>query len=113
MPSPTDIHYKSATRTVEVTWEDGHVSRYPSKYLRGWCPCAGCQGHFAKHYDFVENDGPHLDDARPVGSYGVQFFWSDGHDAGIYTFAELRAMDPDEGGADIASSPARRRAATT
>ena len=30
----------------------------------------------------------------PVGRYGVQITWSDGHDTGIYTFENLRALCP-------------------
>lgn len=111
MPAtPERIHYVSAERTVEVTWDDGHVSRYPTQYLRGWCPCAGCQGHFARQYRYVENSGPELDDAQPVGGYGVRFVWSDGHGSGIYAFRELRALCPCCGGESIAGDPAARRA---
>ena len=27
-----------------------------------------------------------------IGHYGVQFFWSDGHKDGIYTFEQLKAL---------------------
>jgi len=28
-------------------WADGHKGIYPHEILRGYCPCAGCQGHSA------------------------------------------------------------------
>jgi ATP-binding protein involved in chromosome partitioning len=30
----------------------------------------------------------------PVGRYGIQISWTDGHDTGIYTFEYLRSLDP-------------------
>jgi DUF971 family protein len=32
-----------------------------------------------------------LDDAQPVGRYGIMLFWGDGHHDGIYTYDWLRA----------------------
>ncbi|HEU5319762.1 MAG TPA: DUF971 domain-containing protein, partial [Methylomirabilota bacterium] len=29
---------------------------------------------------------------QPVGRYGVQIHWSDGHSTGIYTFERLRGL---------------------
>jgi DUF971 family protein len=29
---------------------------------------------------------------QPVGRYAIQISWSDGHETGIYTFANLREM---------------------
>ena len=44
-PYPVEVRRDGTARTVHITWSDGHVSAYPFAYLRGWCPCAGCQGH--------------------------------------------------------------------
>ena len=30
---------------LRVLWDDDAMSDYPFAYLRGWCPCAVCQGH--------------------------------------------------------------------
>ena len=30
---------------TEIDWADGHKGIYPHEILRGYCPCAGCQGH--------------------------------------------------------------------
>ena len=30
------------------SWNDGHVGEYDYRLLRGWCPCAFCQGHGAQ-----------------------------------------------------------------
>src|SRR5690606_23429023 len=32
-------------KVTEIEWGDGHRGVYPHAILRGYCPCAGCQGH--------------------------------------------------------------------
>ena len=39
-------------------------------------------------------DGLNLERIEPVGSYALQFHWSDGHSTGIYTWTLLRAACP-------------------
>lgn len=81
---------------VRITWDDGHSCDYPRQYLRGYCPCALCQGHGASvRKRFVEVPDAGLDHIEPVGNYAVGFRWSDGHMTGIYTFDYLRSLCPD------------------
>jgi len=50
MPIPMDVRKKpmdvkvhvTTGEGVEITWSDGHLSRYPFQYLRDLCPCALC-----------------------------------------------------------------------
>ncbi|MBI2229420.1 MAG: DUF971 domain-containing protein, partial [Deltaproteobacteria bacterium] len=42
---PTEINHAKAKGTIRITWNDGHVGEYEQEYLRGYCPCALCQGH--------------------------------------------------------------------
>ena len=42
---PTRIKAPRNARVLGITWADGHVGVYPHEILRGYCPCAGCQGH--------------------------------------------------------------------
>ena len=42
VPSPRDVKTVTEQRSLEITWEEGHVGRYPYRTLRGVCPCAGC-----------------------------------------------------------------------
>ena len=41
----TEVRRMPEERRLRLTWTDGHVAEYDYDYLRGWCPCAGCQGH--------------------------------------------------------------------
>lgn len=78
---------------IHIEWADSHVSDYPHRYLRGTCPCAACvnemTGKRMVGIQQVPEDVRALD-WMPVGRYGLQFLWSDGHDTGIYPLAALR-----------------------
>jgi DUF971 family protein len=80
-------------RTTEIDWGDGHKGIYPHVILRGYCPCAGCQGHKGT-IQFVEASGTQLelDDIQPVGNYALQLTWFDGHGSGLYSYKYLRAL---------------------
>jgi DUF971 family protein len=80
-------------RTTEIDWGDGHKGIYPHAILRGYCPCAGCQGHSGT-IAFVEtgDSAQELEDIRPVGNYALELKWFDGHASGIYSYPFLRAL---------------------
>ncbi len=40
------------------------------------------------------NNGVTLEKIEAMGSYALQFVWSDGHYTGIYTWDYLRQADP-------------------
>ena len=78
---------------MRITWDDGHAGEYQEEYLRGYCPCALCQGHGAQR-KFITVPGTALLDIRAVGNYAIEFRWQDGHSTGIYTYEYLRAICP-------------------
>ena len=91
---PLDILHDSTARTLTVTWEDGERSTYEIHYLRGWCPCATCQGHsnVVRYQACDENIA--LESMWEVGAYAVGLRFSDGHDKGIFHWRWLRAIRP-------------------
>jgi DUF971 family protein len=95
MPQPVDVVHARNERTVSITWDDGETSRLPIHYLRGWCPCAGCQGHGAevRYRDFPPELA--IDAMEEAGSYALHIRFSDGHDSGIYSWAWLRKIAPE------------------
>ena len=90
---PVAIRSPRGTRVTEIDWADGHKSVYPHAILRGYCPCAGCQGHEGdiKYVD-PRDDQQQLDDIKPVGGYAVALKWFDGHESGIYSYRYLRSL---------------------
>jgi DUF971 family protein len=95
MAFPTEINHIKARAVVRVTWDDGHVGQYDEAYLRGYCPCALCQGHGAQ-LRFIDTPDAKLVEIRAVGNYAIELFWQGGHSTGIYTFDYLRALCPCE-----------------
>ena len=91
----TDVTRRPAERTLRLTWEDGHQADFPFEYLRGWCPCAMCQGHSSMKMAFHPPAGAVEPTAIvPVGNYAIAITWSDGHSTGIYRFEFLREICP-------------------
>jgi ATP-binding protein involved in chromosome partitioning len=78
-----------------MLWEDGHRDDFDVRDLRLACRCALC---------IEEMSGRKLLDpktVRPdvsprqivsVGNYAIGFDWNDGHNSGIHSFNDLRAM---------------------
>jgi DUF971 family protein len=93
-PVPVEIHHMKEKGIVRITWSDGHVGDYPRQYLRGYCPCALCQGHDAAKVKYIEAPDAGIAEIGAVGNYAIQFQWGDGHNTGIYTFDHLRSLCP-------------------
>ena len=91
-PHPVAIEYVSAEGVLKVVFSDDLVAEYPTVFLRGYCPCARCQGHGGGPPRWVPVTSWRMatvDDVTPVGNYAMCIAWGDGHDTGIYTFANL------------------------
>src|SRR5262245_15349227 len=76
---------------LRILWDDDRLSDYPFAYLRGWCPCAVCQGHGGERR-FLHVENPQLVSVERTGNYALNLRWQDGHDTGIYTFEYLRNL---------------------
>ena len=82
-------------RRLRLTWNDGQVGEYPYDYLRGYCPCAVCQGHVATEVTYHPPAAPvEIVSIEPVGHYGISIAFSDGHGTGIYRWSFLREIWP-------------------
>ncbi|MCB0045828.1 MAG: DUF971 domain-containing protein [Caldilineaceae bacterium] len=94
---PQSITVDRPSAQLQIVWQDGKTSAYPLRWLRKYCPCATCgEERGAPNSDPLRlNAGPppstEIANAELVGNYAVRFDWTDGHGAGIYTFAALRS----------------------
>lgn len=92
-PTLTEARRLPDERRLRLTWSDGHVLKHPYDFLRGWCPCAGCQGHETVKLRFHPPAQPvEPETIQPVGNYAISILWSDGHGTGIYRFDYLRRL---------------------
>ena len=85
---PTGVKAPHGAKDLEIGWADGHRSLLPHEILRGYCPCAGCQGHSGV-IQFVEGGNLELRNLEQVGNYALGLGWGDGHDTGIYSWEYL------------------------
>jgi len=84
---------------VAIRWKDGTENYYPMDRLRALSPSAETQGERdllghrigggPVHRDF---SGVTVVGWNPVGSYAIQFRFSDGHNTGIYSFDYLKKI---------------------
>ena len=78
-----------------IHWGDGEEAVYRPFDLRMACPCAGCVDEMTGRPLLDASSVP--ESVFPVriqhvGRYALQFFWSDGHDTGLYTYPYLREL---------------------
>jgi DUF971 family protein len=102
-PNPTakefvarDVKVQNDKGSVVVLWQDGHTSTIPIQRLRGYCPCALCQGHDVGPLKFIQNTCKAIFDAEAVGRYAINFKFADAHNTGIFRWDVLRRLDPAE-----------------
>ncbi len=91
MAKPVPLEITRANEwDVRIRWSDGHDVVYPARYLRIRCCCAVCTAVA----DVAADEGVHPVAIRAVGGYAIQFEWSDGHAAGLYSYDYLRGICP-------------------
>jgi DUF971 family protein len=96
MIAPADI--QCIGDEVAIRWQDGTEDYLPVERLRAMSPSAEQQGE----RDLLGQTigGSHQRDFHgvtvtawaPVGGYGIQFTFSDGHRTGIYSFVYLKEI---------------------
>lgn len=84
---------------LAIRWDDGSESFIAFETLRKFCPCASCMGEkdiFGTTYKPPERpyaaNAFQLTRLAPVGGYGIQPAWADGHGTGIYSWEYLRRI---------------------
>lgn len=106
---PENIDVDRAAGELRITWPGGVVCAYPISNLREACPCAECRGghdRMGRAYDpehilaLIPTRSYGLEQVELVGNYALQFFWDDGHHAGIYTWEYLYRLCPPDQKAD-------------
>lgn len=87
---PQEMVVHSASRMLEVVFSDGACFQLPFEFLRVYSPSAEVQGH-GPGQETLQTGKRDVDliALEPVGHYGVQPAFSDGHNTGIYTWDYL------------------------
>jgi len=89
-PTPTNITVHAQSRALEVSFSDGANFRIPFELMRVYSPSAEVQGHGPGQETLQTGKRQvELTGLEPVGNYGIQPGFSDGHDTGIFTWEYL------------------------
>jgi len=92
-PQPTDIVLHGTSKTLEVSFDNGQSFRLPFELLRIYSPSAEVQGH-GPGQGVLQTGKRHVGilSLDPVGNYGVQPSFSDGHNSGIFSWDYLHFL---------------------
>jgi DUF971 family protein len=89
-PNPVDIVLHNASKVLEIAFENGNTYRIPFELMRVYSPSAEVQGH-GPGQEVLQTGKRHvgITALEPVGHYGVQPSFSDGHNSGIFSWDYL------------------------
>jgi DUF971 family protein len=89
---PSEIGINRQSRALELLWGDARIS-ISHKVLRQSCRCSVCESTRRKLNDVLPvAPDVALIKVEVLGTIGMQLFFSDDHDRGIYPWAYLRQI---------------------
>ena len=78
---------------LKITWSDGMRQRFDNAFLRRRCQCADCKSlRMRTGEELAVSPQMRIKEIRPIGSYAVQFVFTDGPDRGIFPWVYLKEM---------------------
>lgn len=86
---PLDIVLHQASGQLALLWSDGWRGNLSAPALREACRCAHCESLRRAGALPAAPVDLALTELRPIGDFGLQLCFSDGHDRGIYPWAYL------------------------
>ena len=89
-PTPQSMTVHGQSKVLEISFSDGAAFRIPFELMRVYSPSAEVQGH-GPGQEVLQSGKREVDllGMEPVGNYGVQPEFSDGHSTGIFTWDYL------------------------
>ena len=95
-PQPTDIKLRTASRLLEVSFDDGSHFELPFEYLRAFSPSAEVKGHGGGEGVLqLGKQDVGINSIEPVGNYALRLFFDDGHNTGLYSWSVLHRLGKD------------------
>ncbi|MHC5111165.1 MAG: DUF971 domain-containing protein [Planctomycetota bacterium] len=102
--APQNLKLQLEQQNLQIHWQDGRLDDFPLPLLRRKCPCATCRTErdaaIANPLKILAADPTTITatNAKMVGNYAIQLFWSDGHQSGIFDFKFLRQLSDERAG---------------
>ncbi|MCW3480495.1 DUF971 domain-containing protein [Neisseriaceae bacterium JH1-16] len=89
-PIPSEVRLLTASRTLELAYDDGQRFSLPCEYLRVYSPSAEVRGHGpGQEVLQVGKKNVAITAVEPVGHYALKLVFDDGHDSGLYSWDYL------------------------
>ncbi len=96
-PQPTDIKVRTASRLLEVRFDDGAAFELPFEYLRVFSPSAEVKGHGPGEGTLqLGKEAVGIKAVEPVGNYALRLVFDDGHNTGLYSWSLLYELGRDQ-----------------
>jgi DUF971 family protein len=92
MPQALSLTNHAISASLHIEWDDGQRQQLSHHQLRLACRCADCTALRQQHGKIVVAAAIRLVQILPVGYYGVQLVFDDGHDRGIYPWPFLHSL---------------------
>ncbi|MBB3211845.1 DUF971 family protein [Herbaspirillum sp. Sphag1AN] len=93
MPTPSKLTNQINSGQLTIDWDDGTQQVLSHLLLRSHCQCADCKKwQRDARQALVVSPEIRLTGIEPVGHYGLQLHFSDGHKRGIYPWPYLRGL---------------------
>ncbi len=90
VPNPTNIVVHTASRVLEVSFDEGSHFRLPFELLRVYSPSAEVRGHGLGQETLQTGKREvGVSAVEAVGNYAIKPVFSDGHDSGLYSWDYL------------------------
>lgn len=89
-PVPVALTVHRQSRKLELGYDDGSAFFLPFEFLRVYSPSAEVQGHGPGEETLQTGKRQvEIEALEPVGHYGVQPYFSDGHRSGVFDWEYL------------------------
>ena len=89
---PLDIVLHQASGRLDVLWNDGRLGSLAGSTLRAACRCAQCESQRRAGHPPMAGADIKLTSLQPVGDFGLQLVFADGHDQGIFPWPYLHEL---------------------
>jgi DUF971 family protein len=92
-PKPVEIKLRTASRLLEVRFDDGSGFELSFEYLRVFSPSAEVKGHGGGEGILqTGKEQVRITAVEPIGNYAVRLVFDDGHNTGLYSWTLLHQL---------------------
>lgn len=93
----TNIILHQASHILEVSFDNGETFNLPCEYLRVYSPSAEALGHApGQEVLQLEKQDVNIASINPIGNYGIEPSFTDGHSSGIYSWDMLYKLGSEQ-----------------